>query len=1173
MQMEIEAICRRRQRTLAKLLMSLACLFLVSSAAFGQGVSGRILGTIQDPTGAAIRRATVTVINQNTGVSTERKTNDTGQYLVENLIPGIYRIEVEATGFLKLISTENVVTVDNATRADFTLKIGQTSETVEVHGGAEVINTTDSSLGEVLDEKEVVTLPLSGGIFSQLVNTVPGSAISINAGAWTGGTGSVEAGSTAGALTPITASVNGMPWEATTYTLDGVSNMELVNAFMNITPALDAIQEVKVSTNDADVSVGTYGGAQVNTIIKSGSNDLHGSAYEFYRGDRFEATPWVNQGPLTQVPAIKNAPWTSNQYGGSIGGPLRKNRLFYFGDFQELRMSTGTNFVLSVPPDLVREGVFTHPYQGTSGMYSNSIYVPNSYNSSTGLATPWGYSAGTNLASTPDANNPNAYIGGCPSDAPAGAQCIPQSIFDPVATNLLASYNFWPKAQNQNSRSNNYTQSIAQPDNTYKFDVKVDYQLSNTNHLFARESYQSRTETQPGPTEFVAEGVDSSPRDHNAVIGLDHIFSATTTNQVRLGFNRFYTVDGGPDNGTNENDKIGLANGNLPNMQGAQGLAYISAGGFTNIGNANWWTNAHRITNVYEITDNVIKVMGRHTLTFGEDVRRLEASLTNGNYPGSGALGFGSDMTNGCAGSGNGTCVSYAGSSWASFLLGLPDWQDRGFIVDSPATRAMLWGIYGQDDFRVSKNLTINMALRWDVITNPVDAHNKQANFDPNTGLLVLATSGNRHPNVDNYYRGIFPRVGFAYAMNNSKTVARGAFGMTHFPDNFGAMGGALEENYPFFSQITGYLTQANTPWMSMSEGSPYLPAGSPYGLYAYVPPTVSGNTVTIPASYYVKYMDRHFRPDEEYSWNFGVQQQFTATTGFSIAYVGTKGVHLYRSYNINALEPGGSYNRPFANIDPQLGNSIAKLASNGNSMYHAMQVELRQNFSHGLQGRLSYTWSKEIDDLNTWNPYDESVDRGEGTGSIPEIPNNIIANLVYQLPFGKGREWFSAIPTPVDWLIGGWQLSGIANMQSGMPMMFWASYDALQTNGEIWDTANSSCPAIHQIGSVNNWFDQSCISDPALDQIGTSGIGKVRAPSYSNMDLSLSKTVSIRERMKLSFQVDAFNALNHPHYGYPDNSMYDKLNESGLGTYEFGTISGSVGMPRSLQLGAHFTF
>jgi hypothetical protein len=1148
----------RRGRRLTR-AFGWACLLLLPLAVMAQGVSGRILGTVTDPSGAVVPNAAITVTNLDTGVVTKGATNSSGQYLVNNLNPGRYSVAAQASGFSTVVSTGDVVTVDNSTLVNFTLRVGEATTTVHVAGGAPVIDTTDSTMSEVLESKEVESLPLISNIFSQVIDTVPGAQM--------GGWGSApESASGTGSTGAITAGVNGMGWTSTTYTIDGVSNMELMNSFMNITPSLDSIQEVKISTNDADPSVGSYGGAQVNAVIKSGTNAVHGTAYEFYQGEALEAQQWVNEGPITQVPAPPPmSPWNSHQFGGSIGGPILRNKLFYFGALQFLRLHNGYDYIGSEPTALVRQGIFP---EGPSGYYYYPIYVPNSYNPSTGLATPWGYSAGTDLSAP--GMPAGAYIGGCPSNAPPDSQCIPQSDWDPVAAKILSNTSFWPDAQNQNSRSSNFIKYVVNPDDTYKFDIKIDYQLNATNHVFGRESYQHRNQLENGPTEFLGEGVNSYPRDHNADIGWDHIFSATSTNQLRLGLNRFYTYDQAPDEGSNENTALGIPNGNNPSIPGAQGFANIYAGEYDSIGNGNWWTNAHRITNVYEVDDHYLKTLGRHNLSFGEDLRRMEASLTNANYPANGAMGFGSDMTSGCAGSGNGTCVSYAGSGFASFLLGVPDWVDQGFVLGSPNNWAMLWGIYGSDNWRLTQKLTLNLALRWDVITNPVESHNHQSNFDPNTGLLDLATSGNRHPNVDNYYGAVLPTVGFAYAMNHDRTVLRGAYGMTQYTEPFGGMAGFLEENYPWFEQLTEYESEANTPWRSVSAGNPYCP-GCGAGLFPFVSPVTNGTTaVTIPSNVYVKYMPKDFRSGEEYDWNVGVEQKLGPTTGFTLSYVGTKGMHVARGLNINAMLPGGSYTYPFQSLDPQLPDAIFEQPSDGWSIWDALQAELRQNLSHGLTGKVSMSWSSEKDNEDTWDPYNEAVDTG-GDGDIPFLING---DMVYELPFGKGRTWLSG-SGPLNLLVGGWQTGGILNIYSGSPLQFWASYDALQTNGQISDWANKTCTRVPQIHSVNQWFDTSCYTDPSLDQLGNAGFDSSRAPRYTNFNMSLMKNTPLgrSERVTLQLRADAWNVFNHPQYGSPDTSIYDKLNPSSVGTYEFGSISGSQCCSRNLQVSGKIIF
>jgi hypothetical protein len=1090
--------------SLFQIFLGILSLFLFLGSASGQGVSGRLEGTIQDPTGAVITGAHIVVTNQDTGQSVSLTANDQGAYLANLLPPGTYRVEVEAPGFQKIVSNGNVVTVDNVSRVDITLQAGAASQSIEVTGANPLVNTTSSSLGEVLSTHEINSLPLNGRIFSQLVQTVPGSVA-------TGFGSAPEAAAGAGAAGPITASVNGLPWGGTTYTLDGVSNMELLNAFINVTPALDSLQEVKVSTNNADATVGTYGGAQVNAFVKSGTNQLHGSAYEFFRNDSLNAIQWQ---------AKTKAPYRANEFGGSLGGPIIRNKAFFFVDYQGLLLNNGIAYNLTVPTDLMQQGLFLTSQFPT-------IYDPATAMPFATVSTPQG-----------------------------PAYQVPTNRFDPVAAKMISGNNIWPEATTQSLISQNYQANTSETDDNHQFDVKVDYQLNDHDRFFTRESYQRRDLTAPSPgTRFIEiNDVNAMSRDHNAAVGWDHIFSATTNNEFRFGFNRFYTKDFGNDFQTNENTTLGIPNGNDADFPGASGLAIFNIGNIASTGSQDW-TNSHRITNVYQFTDNFTKIVGKHTFIFGEDYRRLQASLTNANASQNGSFSFNADYTSSCTGQPNCT-TSTGGNAFASFLLGIPSSLYRGFVDTDPATRANLAGIYAQDDYHVAKSLTLNLALRWDVITQAIDKFNRQSNFNLATGLLDIATSGNRAPNVDNYYGNYAPRVGFSYSPNDGKTAIRGAFGITTFPGNFGAIGGNLERNFPFFQQY--YLNQqlAYTPFWSVSAN----------GLPAFIPISTNGPVTPQPNSS-VTIIPRDFRPDNAYAWHLGIEQQLTVTSAFRISYVGTRGIHLYRDYNIDTPVPGPgdlTTRRPYYDIAPEV-TSINNAISDGRSIYHALQAEISKNFSHGLQGRISYTWSREEDNMNVFYPLDDKYNWAPGTSQAPDVPQNFIANFVYQLPFGRGRQWLSNSNRTTDMILGGWQLSSITILQSGQPLSFGISNDNL--NSGFSNRANLACPSIPKIGKTSEWFDTSCLTTPPLYVLGNSGVGKVRGPSYRNSDISLSKSVNFREHIAATFQVDAFNLTNTPHYANPNTTCCTAQNPT------FGQITSTNGTPREIQLGGHFNF
>lgn len=1091
---------------MASVVLVWAWLAIAPFLAFGQGTSGHIVGTVRDTSNAVVPNASIVITNQDTGVVSRTTSNSYGEYRSDNLPPGTYQVSVKAPGFSQTVSRGNIVTVDSSSRVDISLSVGTASQTVSVVGDNQLIDTTGSSLGEVLGQRDVMNLPLNGRIFSQLVVTAPGAVA-------TGWSSAPEAAAGAGAQTPITATVNGMPWAGTTYTLDGVSDMELLNAFMTVTPPLDALQEVNVSTANSDATVGTYGGAQVNAIVKSGTNAFHGSAYEFFRDDTLNAIQWDS---------TSKAPDRANQFGGSLGGPIIRNKAFFFGDYQGLLLDNGEYYNLTVPTDLMKQGYFL------------TSQFPAIYDPTTQQPFP--------VASTPQ----------------GPAYQIPTNRFDPVAAQMVGSAAIWPEPTAPNSIVNNFVANNTQTDDTHQFDAKVDYQLGDNDRIFGRESYQHRDLTAPSPgTRWInINNVNAQNRMHNAAVGYDHIFSPTANNEARFGFNRFYTKDFGNDFETNENTVLGIPNGNVVGFPGASGMAIFSPGTIASTGSQSW-TDAHRITNIYQITDNFTKVFGKHTLIFGEDYRRLQASLTNANDNQNGDFTFNTDYTSSCTNQPD--CVnSVGGNGFASFLLGLPSNVQRGFVDTDPATRANLWGIYGQDTYKLSEQWSITVALRWDVVTQPVDKFNRQSNFDLSTGLLDIATSGNRAPNVDNYYGNVAPRVGFSYSPNHGKTAIRGAFGMTTFTAAFGGIGGSLERNFPYFEQYSLNQSYAYTPWSQVSTD----------GVPPFIPISTAAPVTPQPNSS-VAYMERNFRPDNANSWNFGIEQQLSGSTAFSMTYVGSKGTHLFRERNIDTPLPGPGNQitqRPYYSIAPNV-SSINLYGADGASSYNSLQVELKQRFSHGVQGRVAYTWSKEIDNMNTFDPIpsQDYLNRGVGTSQAPDVPQNFVASVLYELPFGRGRQWLNASSRAVEYLAGGWQISTITVLQSGQPLTFGISSDNL--NNGMSNRADVTCPQVKKIGTPAEWFDTSCFATPAQYVIGNSGVGKVFGPAYTNVDLSLAKSEQIREGMNIKFQVDAFNAFNNPHLGNPNTTCCSTENPA------FGTITGTNGPPRNLQIGVHFAF
>jgi hypothetical protein len=1065
-------------------------LLMTVTVVFGQAITGRLVGTIQDSRQASVPNARVTITNQATGIATELQTDSQGNYIAPSLSSGEYKVMVAATGFRQAVATNIAVSVAQTTRLDITMEVGNVQETVEITATATLVQSTTSDLGEIVNQRQIQTLPLNGRIFSQLIQLVPG-AVPAGFGA------APEAGSTAGARTFTSASVNGLPWAGTTYYMDGIENKETLNAFISMSPPIEAIEEFKVQTNSASAEYGAFGGGVVNLTLRSGTNEFHGALFEYLRNEALNARDFF---------AASKNPFKTNQFGGVIGGPIVKNKAFFFGDYQGLRLRGGRPFTASVPTLAMREGRFL-----AGEGFANPIYDPAS------SADP--------AQRTQFANN-----------------VIPTSRFDPVSARALALY----PLPNRPGTVNNYLENISQTQDVNQVDIRGDYQFSKLGRLFVRESYSKRALRSRLPNApFLAFGeINSDSRDHNAVIGHSYSFSPALLNEFRFGFNRFNTLHNGSDSNIDKNNELGIRNGNLAAFPETRGVANFGIPGLTGTGSPGF-TNAIRLSNTYQLTENMTWVKGAHTIKFGADLKRIESTLTNPEQNPRGFFNFNTNFTS-RAGSG--------GAAFASFLLGAPDNYGRGIVNTRPAVRMFFAGLYVQDDWRVNRKLTLNLGLRYDLFTHPRERHNRQSNIDLATGKIVIASDNNRGPNIDTYTKNFGPRIGFAYTPDEGKTAVRGSFGMGYFPDNFGATGGTLERNYPFFQTFI------------INASSQFAPAArlSVDGLPGFVPQPLAP-TINPPAGIQLFLIPRNFRQDTVAMWQLSVQRQIHASGVAEIAYVGNHGYHLFRNRPINVPpSPGAGAidpRRPYAAIFPVTQN-ITERGSDGSSSYHGLQMKYSQRLSAGLQALISYTWSKTIDNTSIIWPYDDTLNRGPGTGKAPDVPHVFSASYLYELPFGKDRKFLGNIPRALDLVIGGWQLNGITSVRSGTPLVVTVATSQLNTT--TGNYANLTCSDVNLSKTVERWFDTACFAAPAQFQFGNGGKSHVRGPGIVNFDLSLFKKFAIDEKRAIEFRAEFFNAFNNPHFANPNTSF---------GNSNFGRISGTVLTPREIQLGLKLTF
>lgn len=525
--------------------------------------------------------------------------------------------------------------------------------------------------------------------------------------------------------------------------------------------------------------------------------------------------------------------------------------------------------------------------------------------------------------------------------------------------------------------------------------------------------------------------------------------------------------------------------------------------------------------------------------------------LTNSQDDPRGIFDFNGNYTSnlGAAGTGN---------PFASFLLGDPNYVARDFVNTVPALRMTFAGFFVQDDYRITPSLTVNVGLRWDLFTRPVEEFNRQSNFDPATGLIDVASSNNRGPNVNNNYGNWGPRAGLAYSPDHGKTAVRAAFGISYFPDNFGATGGTLERNYPFFTISQLNTPTPFTPFWSLSGNGLIAPISVPY---------TPGGTLAPPPGFGVFFVAGNFKQDEAQVWNFSVQRQLAGNVMFSAAYVGNHGLHLYRDLQLNQALPGAGPigpRLPYYSVSPNI-PTIDQRNGDGTSHYNSLQLSAQKRFSSGFSFLAAYTWSKMMDDVSTvvW-PYNDRLNYALSNGfKGTDVPQNFVLSYNYQLPFGHGQRFMNGWSGVAGGLVGGWSVNRITTFQAGQPLQITVANNLLNNNGSS-NPANITCSSVATPKTVAEWFNTGCFAAPPAYTFGNSGVGHVFGPGIDNWDFSVAKDTAIGETLKLRFEASFFNLFNAAHFSNPNTT----LENAG-----FGTISSDRLPPRLIQLGAKLSF
>jgi hypothetical protein len=1066
-------------RLAAIALLGLGLLCLPPPPAAAQAVSGTILGFVKDSSGAVMPGVTVTLVNAGTGFSRTVVTDAAGEYTAPLIPTGTYTVSAEITGFNKLSKTNVLLGVDQKVRIDLALELGAMTEVVEIQAETPLLQTSSSELGTTVVEEQIKTLPLNGRNFVSLTRTVPGVLRGIP-GANIDGAGSLAWRASAAF------SANGMRPRDNNYMLDGVDNNETWLQTVVIFPSTDALSEFKLQTSTYSAEFGKSLGGVVSLQIKSGTNQMHGSVFEFLRNDAFDANNFFLNRAGRPKPAL-----SQHQFGATLGGPIFKDRTFFFADYQGFRNTTGQTYLSTVPSTRMRQGDFSE--------LNRVIYDP--------------------LTGQPFPGN-----------------VIPESRWDPAAKNIMQQ--LYPEPNTAGSVGatgqpiNNYliTPNLTRQDN--QFDMKVDHRLTDSNRFFVRYSYQKTHRNLPATLPHGDAGATFGAGDGNIKAqGLafndTHTFSPTVINELRFGWSAINFFMTSIDYGGNLATAMGIPGINVNDV--TSGMTQMT---FQNIRNLGANSNQPLITkqNDFQLFDSVTMIKGKHTLKLGGSVTWRSREILNADTI-VGQFGFNNNLTSNCTGKATGcTLNSSTGFDVASFLLGYTSAKNRNlFDADTYTEKRPEYALYAQDDFRVSSKLTLNLGLRYEVYVPWIEVDNRQSNLDVTTGQFVVAADNatiggvNVGRYLQTYSKGdVGPRVGFAYDLfGTGRTIVRGGVGM-YWNFTPGGTSSSKAQNPPFL-QSTALTPSPNTSFSTnliLSDGLPPPPGVD------LTPRPGSGSTRSI--------FDTGFRDAYTTNWNLNVQQQLGRNYMVELTYVGSRGRQFLIKGDPNEAPAtvgvtNSNINRPLFSVAPAL-RSVGQVQSKGELDYHALLVKFQRRFANGFSFLNAYTYGKALDYtsdndgavtvLNVYN----IAGYNRGPASY-DVTHTLSSSLIYELPFGRTSWW------------GGWQTSGILYFRTGLP------FQISQTQG-VQSTGTGNRP--NTVGdpklsdpTVDKWFDPAAYQPPAdtTGTFGDTGRDTVRGPGQFNIDMSIIKNTHFG-RFNLELRCEAFNILNHPQFQLPNGTI-----------------------------------
>jgi len=1062
-----------------RILLSILC--LMATAFTGrlqaQFEYGEILGTVHDTSGAIVSGAKVTVRGLNTNVQSSALTNDQGNYSFPDLRSGNYEVSAAVMGFRPAKSDSLLLRVGDRLRMDLTLEPGQITEQVTVEAGvAPLLETDTSTRGQVIESRQIEELPLNKRDYTQLVLLVPGTTYNPDQ-------------RLGGAI-----SINGNRSLQNDYLLDGVDNNSHATSFRGdrvdvMLPSVDAVQEFRVQSNAYSAEYGHSAGAVVNVTIKNGSNQFHGTGWEFFRNDDMDAHGWTPT--LGGVkPKVR-----FNLFGANIGGPIVKDKTFFFTNYEGDRERGGVIFQAIVPTLALQQGTFANPPAGLGSTLKVAPVDPTS-----GTAFPNGI--------------------------------IPRNLWSPVAARILAYPQFpVPTPNPLITTPGTYINTVTNRIQSDKFDIRLDHYITSNWRLFGRYSFSDSTTFRPAPFNGYAEGSNNDQfgntltRGQSAVVGNTLSLSPSTILDLRLGYTRLGANVFPPNFGSPSSTEL-LGIPNLP--QGPMinaGWPKFNISGLSAFGSTTSQPQ-YQIPNTYLASAVISLQRGAHSIRAGTDITYIQTAILDVSAV-RGTFTFSNTWT---------------GNPWGDFLLGLPAAYTQTSLTVA-YNRNQIYNFFVQDDYRVLPNLTLNLGLRYEYGTPIYEKYDRLSNYDIATGTLLMATSPGvinnslMHPDLLNFA----PRIGLAWTAM-PRLVIRSAYGMFYQHTFRQGRENLLAENPPFLHDLT----------RSQSPGSPTfvtLDSGPPANFFA----------AALPTDQAVRGNDPNLRAGNVQQWNLTVQYALTKDWIFEVGYVANKGTHLSRFWNANQPNVAGpSATLAARRPNPGFGD-VEYMDSGGNSFYNSLQTRLEKRFSGGLTLLHSFTYARGLDNVGAWNDPNGSLFPQDAYNFADEkalaeniVKLNSVASWVYELPFGRGRKMMTSAPPLVNAALGNWQFDGIWNWRTGLPLTIASPACANCSMGGDRTTRANVVPGVSPTvsnPSALGWFNPAAFALQTTPY-GTVGRDTIWGPGLQQWDLGVAKRFAFTERRYFQFRGELFNVFNQVNYKPPASTV---------GSAGFGTITAAL--------------